>query len=411
MQLKLSIRSRALAIILLLAGLHATLPAQTFVEARHLAFNGQRAKARQMCKSILAKGFDSDVAILMARTYSWDGISDSTRMVLNDVLKRSPGNMDALDAFADVEYWSENYSKAISFCDLALSKDSAAEPFLLKKARILHSSGRNEEAVAILKKLIQLNPAHAEALKKLQEYRLDVLKNTLRITYTLDVFDKAFSRDPWQIAALSYGRKTKFGSIIARANVADRYASRGFQGEIDAYPKLGENNYGYLNYGYSQSTIFPKNRLGLEWYHNFPKSFEGSLGMRILQFNSSSVNIYTATLGKYLGNYWISARAFVTPASDGTSVSGLMLLRRYFSDPENYIGLRLGYGVSPDDNRNLIDSNQKLALKTRSLRVEYNHIINHFWIINGGVVWGNEERQKGTFSGYYTFDISISRLF
>ncbi len=413
MRSKLSMRIYALVVCLLLAGMLSKSFAQTFEEARHYAFNGERAKARQICMVILSKGFDSDVALLLARTYAWDGNNDSTRIILNEVLTRNPDNMEALDAFADVEYWSENYAKAIDYCDLALKKDSTAEAFQFKKARILHSSEKFEEAVATLEKLIRKNPAYAEALKKLQEYRLDVLKNTVRLTYTLDFFDKVFNRDPWQIAALSYGRKTKLGSIIARFNLANRFGNSGFQGEIDAYPKISESNYGYLNYGFSQSSVFPKNRLGLEWYHNFPKSFEGSIGMRLLYFNRSPVDIYTATLGKYTGNYWISIRSFVTPGTDGTSVSGLMQMRRYYSDPENYIGLRLGYGVSPDDNRNLVDSDleSRLTLKTRSLRMEFNHIFKHIWIFNAGAIWGNEQLLTKKYSGYYTFDISISRLF
>ncbi len=154
--------------------------------------------------------------------------------------------------------------------------------------------------------------------------------------------------------------------------------------------------------------------MGVEWYHNFPKSFEGSIGMRFLQFNNSHVSVYTATLGKYAGNYWFSLRSFVTPGSEGTAVSALFQVRRYFSDPENYLGLRLGYGISPDDNRNLIDSNQMLALKSRSIRADYNHIFNHVWIFNTSVVWGNEELPNlpsKTFSGYYTFEVGLTRLF
>jgi hypothetical protein len=88
-------------------------------------------------------------------------------------------------------------------------------------------------------------------------------------------------------------------------------------------------------------------------------------------------------------------------------------MRRYFSDPENYIGLRFGYGVSPDDNQNLVnvDSSSRLKLKTRSVRLEFNHLINHVWIINPAAVLGNEELPSGSTPGYYTFDISITRLF
>lgn len=399
-------------IVLLLAQVFAgRMQAQTFEEARHLAFDGHRSQARQILKTILSKEFNSDAAILMARTYAWDEKPDSARLFLKQVMELYPDNPDALDACVDVEFWTKNWSKALQYCNTALRKDPSAEGFLFKKARILHSMGEYQESVATLEKLIEINPAHAEAMQKLLEYRPDVLRNAVKMTYTLDIFDQAFNRDPWQIGALSYGRKTKFGSVIARVNLASRNANQGFQGELDAYPKFGENNYGYLNYGFSQSAVFPKHRLGAEWYHNFPNSFEGSLGMRFLQFNDSHVSIYTATLGKYVGNYWLSLRSFITPGSEGVAVSALFQVRRYFSDPENYLGLRLGYGISPDDNRNLIDSNQTLALKTRSIRADFNHIFKHVWILNTGVVWGNEELPGGSFSGYYTFEVGLTRIF
>lgn len=408
---KISVRPFMVLGILVLNGLFFNVSAQSYEEARNLALNGNRAKARQLCKTILAQGFNSDVALLLGRTYAWDGKYDSTRFILNEVLARNPDSMEALDAFADVEYWSENYAKAIEYCDLALKKDLTNEDFLFKKARILHSSEKYGDAVNTLEALIQMNPTNAEALKKLQEYRLDVMKNRIKLNYTIDHFDKSFNRDPWQVVSLSYGRKTKLGSVIARVNMAKRFGDTGFQYEIDAYPKISENNYGYLNYGFSQSSVFPDHRFGAEIFHSFPKAFEGSLGMRTLFFGSSDVTIYTGSVGKYISNYWISLRSYVTPGTTGTSVSGQLQMRRYFSDPENYIGLRLGYGVSPDDNRNLIDSSQKLTLKTRSVRMEFNHIINHVWIINPAAAWGSEELQSGNFSGYYTFDISITRLF
>lgn len=385
--------------------------AQTFDEARNLAFSGERAKAREMCKAILAKGFNSDVALLLGRTYAWDGDYDSARVNIINVLKYNPDYMDAISAIADVEYWSENYDKAVEYCNLAIQKDSTAENFWMKKARILYSNDKIEEAVEVLENYLDKNPGNGEFLRKLKDYRLDLLKNSIKLSYTVDFFDNKFNRDPWQIMALSYGRKTGIGSVIARVNLADRFGITAYQYEIDAYPSFTENSYVYLNYGFSQNTIFPKHRFGFEWYQNFPKAFEGSLGMRLLGFANSNVDIYTATFGKYVGNYWLSLRSFVTPGDEGTSVSGLFFIRRYFSDPENYIGLRLGYGISPDDNRNLIDSGEKLNLKSRSVRIEYNHIINRVWIIKTGAALGSEERTGDGFAGYYTFDIGFSRLF
>lgn len=398
-------------IVLLLTGFSNILQAQTFEDARKYAFNGEREKARSICRQILSDDFNSDVALLLGRTYAWDGKYDSARIVLKNVLVEMPGNMEVYDALSDVEFWSDNNEMAIDYCNEALQIEPEAKSFVLKKAKILYSGEKYEEAVAVLEGFLQKNPGDSEFLIKLKEYRLDALKNNIKLMYTVDFFDEDFNRDPWQLYALSYGRKTKLGTVITRINYARRFGEQGFQYELDAYPKISENNYGYLNYGFSNNVLFPKNRFGAEWYHNFPHAFEGSVGVRFLDFGSSGVDIYTATLGKYIGNYWVSLRSFVTPDPSGTSVSGFLSVRRYFSDSENYIGLRAGYGISPDDRRNPVESEKNLTLNTYSVRAEYNHLIKKVWILNLAAVWSNEEIQPGAFSGYYTFDIGISRLF
>ncbi|NCB07710.1 MAG: YaiO family outer membrane beta-barrel protein [Bacteroidia bacterium] len=237
------------------------------------------------------------------------------------------------------------------------------------------------------------------------------MKNEVRLIYTIDLFDEAFDRDPWQIQAWSYERKTKAGPVIARVNYANRFEKTGFQLEADAYPRLNGNNYLYINYGFSQSSVFPIHRGGLEWYHNFRNGFEGSAGMRLLSFDPSNVEIYTASLGKYAGNYWLSLRSFVTPETRKTSVTGVLLVRRYFSGSKNYAGLKLGYGNSPDELRNLIDSSQKLSLKTQWIRLEFNRIFAHTWSFGAGATLGREERLPDTFSGYYSFEFSLSKMF
>ncbi len=404
-----SFYSVSLLIALLLAGYQGK--SQTLREAKDLAYNGQRARAREVCRKILAKEYDSDVAVLMARTFAWDGQYDSSRVVIAEVLKLYPTHWDALDAISDVQYWDKKYAEAIIFCDIALSKDPKDQHFMFKKAVLLNAKGEYDRSVGLLESLMKINPANAEARKKLSDFRLDQQKNRIRLTYTYDFFEKNANRDPWHLAALSYARKASFGTIIGRLNWAERFGSKGFQYEMDAYPHLSENNYLYLNLGYSDLTIFPKIRSGAEWYHSFPKAFEGSLGMRALFFTNSNTYMLTGTVGKYTGNYWISLRSFVTPSSNGTSVSGSIQVRRYFSDPENYLGLRLGYGVSPDDRSYGDGSSSYLKLKSQSVRGEFNHLFNKIWTLNIGAALSHEEFPAVGYILNYSFDFGIGRSF
>lgn len=397
--------------LILLTVFPAILHAQTFDEARTYAFNGQREKARSICRAILAQGFNSDVALLMGRTYAWDGKYDSARVVLKNVLLEKPGNMEAYDALSDVEFWSDNSQKAIEYCNEAIQHDLSEYSFVLKKARILYSEEDYEAAVDVLENYLEKNPGQPEFLLKLKDYRLDLMKNKIKLIYTYDYFSKDFNRDPWHLLAFSYGRKTKLGSVIFRVNFASRFGIQGLQYELDAYPSLGENSYGYLNYGISTNKLFPNNRFGAEFYHNFSHAFEGSLGLRLLDFGSSGVDIYTATFGKYVSNYWISLRTYVTPDPSSTSVSAFLSVRRYFADSEDYIGFKAGYGISPDDRRNPVESIESLLLKSYSIKTEYSHIFSRRWIFNTAIAYSSEQPTPGKYSGYVTVDVGISWLF
>ena len=400
-------------------GFLTLLSAQTFEQAKDCAFNGQRNKARAICRAILAKGFDSDVATLMGRTYAWDKQYDSARVVLQNVIIQNPDNSDALSALADIEYWNDCYPQALEYCNRILENNPENETVLIKKARILNSAKEYNEAANVLENLLHKNSANNDAIRLLDRVRLELMKNKITINYTYDYFDNAaYKKEPWQLVYLQYARKTSLGTIIGRVNYARRFSTSAVQFEADAYPRIGENDYLYLNYGFSDYiSVFPDHRGGFEWYHSFPNAFEGSLGGRILHFQGSKrVVIYTGSFGKYLGNYWFSLRPFVTPGGTGTSVSTYMIVRRYFADPENYVGLRLGVGSSPDERRLLFNQNQSANLKSQSFKIDYNHIFSNRWTLNTGVAiareqyWSLSELRIKT-GNVFSFELAFAYLF
>lgn len=155
--------------------------------------------------------------------------------------------------------------------------------------------------------------------------------------------------DPWRLASLSLSRRTARGSLIGRVNWANRFRASGLQGEIDAYPRVTRNTYVYLNAGYSKADIFPEWRFGGELFANLPAAWETSIGFRQLRFSGSPVTLYTGTVGRYLGNYWISARPFLRFKPSGNSFSTGLTARRYFADAEHFVGATVSYGSSPSD--------------------------------------------------------------
>ena len=123
----------------------------------------------------------------------------------------------------------------------------------------------------------------------------------------------------------------------------------GAQGEIDAYPRISERVYAYANLGVSGSDIFPRLRYGGELYGNFARGIEASGGFRRLEFDDEGVTLWTGSVGKYAGNYYASARPFVTRRDGETAVSGTLLVRRYFSGPRSFATLVVGAGSAPSE--------------------------------------------------------------
>ena len=174
---------------------------------------------------------------------------------------------------------------------------------------------------------------------------------TQSTTFGLDYSYATFQGDidPWHVAAASIAHRSSAGAIIGRVNIANRFATKGMQFEADAYPRVSERVYGYLNAGYSRSAIFPEWRFGGELFTTLPDAWEGSLGFRQLRFDGAPVTLLTGSLGKYAGNYWVSLRPYVRDKVDGLSASANLTARRYYTDADNYVGFRIGYGSTPSD--------------------------------------------------------------
>lgn len=268
---------------------------------------------------------------------------------------------------------------------------------------------RKSEAIALLDTLLEKEPENIEAKNLLHSIKTTDMLNKVSVGYYYDYF-RFNTLDPQQMVSMQYSRVTPSGSVVARINYANRFLSNGVQYELDAYPSLGKKWYAYTNVGYSKAGFFPIFRCGGEVYRGFPKGFEASAGFRYLDFATSTVTIYTAYLGRYLGNYWLSLRTFLTPGNGTVSRSVVILARKYYADADTYIGLRVGYGLSPDDRRKLVDATT-INLESLSGRIEINKKFKDLWIGSCYAAYENQEFYPGLFREIFSFNVGIARSF
>lgn len=153
---------------------------------------------------------------------------------------------------------------------------------------------------------------------------------------------------PWNVLTGELSTRGRAGTLVGRASLADRFGRSGYQVEADAYPSLAKGVYGYVNLGYSPSVIFPEWRFGAELFGNLPGAWELSAGFRRLLFEQTNVTLLTGSVGRYAGNYWISARPFVTVGHGDRSTTASLQgsVRRYFTDARHYVTLAAGAGAA-----------------------------------------------------------------
>ena len=132
-----------------------------------------------------------------------------------------------------------------------------------------------------------------------------------QLSHTVDWFDD--DRATWKETAVTLGRITPIGTVLARASYSERFGLSDTQFEIEAYPRLRPGTYGYVNLGASfDKALYPASRVGLELYQSLGGGFEGSLGWRRLDF-ASATNIYVGTLTKYAGNWMLTGQGLLRP--------------------------------------------------------------------------------------------------
>lgn len=216
--------------------------------------------------------------------------------------------------------------------------------------------------IAVILTVIAM-PARAED----EEYRRDSSpKNSITVSHEVEDF-RDDSTESWQFTYVQVSHKFEnFGSVIFRVNRADRFGRDGYQYEVDAYPKLGKGLYAYINVGVSDDSIFPDRRFGVQLYKSLGRGWEGSLGMRYLDFGESTV-LYTGSIGRYWGNWYATLTPYVkSDEPDGTSLSTALELRYYRSSGDDYWTFRGSYG-NADDVDTLLETVDKLDKKSISI--------------------------------------------
>ena len=360
-------------------------------QARRLATTGHRAEAiDQLRKRLTQHPTDLDCETLLGAVLSWENRYEEARIVLQRALEQKPGYPDALLALIRVELWSDRPARAEELAAEGLRTRPAETELVLLKARALQAQSRTGDASKLLFSAMKANPADPKIREQWERVSSEGRVMDVAINHSEEWFSDG--RAPWREDQLSVSRATVAGTVIGRMSFANRFGLNDRQAEIDFYPRIRPGTYGYLNVGWSPAgRLFPTYRLGAELYQSLGHGWEGSAGIRRLGFTGTT-QIYTMSLTRYTGDWMLTARAFLTPDSAGTSRTIGLEARRYFGDGVSFAGVRIGYGASPTETRSVEDIE---ILKSKSVTVRFSHRMSRRISVDCSAGMGAEDRLSG----------------
>ncbi len=367
-----------------------------FQNAVNLSKNQQYEKAiSEAQKALDADKARADIMVFIANVYSWQGDNQTAKSYLKSAGELNYYTDEYYLSLTNVLLRSGDYSDLLEKCNEAEKNNYGDSEDLLQKRMIAYSGLKQyDDGVALIEKPENEKYLATEQIDNL--YTSLLLKRNSHIIsayYTLDMLSNNFA--PQHLASLGYSFKVGEHTWGFRANYANRFGLSDVQLETDFYLMLPKEQYLYLNYGYGfglDANLFPRHRVGLEYYFPLGNKFEGSIGGRYLNFPQSDVLIFTGHLGKYFGKSWVSVRPFyVYKIQDKTSsLSVIGNYRLYGKNELNYWGLEVGLGNSPDDIYSVSSGsfNQLIAYR---VKLEKNIMLNRVSDLHIGLGYSREQ--------------------
>ena len=241
-------------------------------------------------------------------------------------------------------------SEALEFVREVLSIYPQNISLKVKMADLLMRTQQKADARSLAKQLLSNEITGAQRYL-LQNILTRTIKNRIGLNYQYIGFSEKYTRKkPWNSYALEYQRSFRKTVVLGRATFSDRRYDQGTLYEIDAYPVFSDRFYAFANIGVSNGDIFPDFRNSLSLYYNFAKIFEAEAGSRVQARGGNTFLTGIAGLTAYSGKFYLNSRIFLGPERNGKLVQNYQFNTRYYlKNAENYLFLRLGSGVSPDE--------------------------------------------------------------
>lgn len=163
------------------------------------------------------------------------------------------------------------------------------------------------------------------------------------LSYGFESFTSSWAA--WQAWGARLERKTAAGSIALETLATTRFGLWDQGGALDTYHLLWRRAYANVRLGLAPNAqVTPRLDLTAEVYQGLPGAWEASASYRRMSYAASGVNLWGASLAKYVGNWYVIARVTAVPQAGRLGGGVSLLVRRYLQTADDYLDFSAGTG-------------------------------------------------------------------
>ncbi|WBX73163.1 YaiO family outer membrane beta-barrel protein [Tenacibaculum pacificus] len=238
-----------------------------------------------------------------------------------------------------------------------------------------------------------------------QKYRYRLLlkkinKNQIGVYYDITTFKKEYStQKTWHTTQLEYMNFIGMHSVGVRVTHSKRFIDDAFLYELESYPVFNQKTYGFVNVsGSSKSDFFQNLGIKSSIYYTVLKWLEVEAGFRYLSYNTDDFTSYVIGVTSYQNKFYLNARVFIGPKIGDDFIQNYQAnIRYYYKSAEDYLFLRVGTGISPDES-------------SRFTQVIPNPDLNSYYINLGATKSVGHNYNVSVRLGYLTEELSNNRV-
>ncbi|MFH1740561.1 MAG: YaiO family outer membrane beta-barrel protein [bacterium] len=314
--------------------------------AQALSFSGKHSEAIQVYTNLLSTHPDDpDARLGRGRVYAWERQFEEAETDLTFVTEKHPEYTDAWSALGDVYLWSARPDQATEMYTRCIEQKPDEPAHYIARAKAHRNTRRFAEARK------DLDSAHAKDGD--QDEINQLLRELQRVpgarpweasaNYSFQSFNE--DRADWHTYNASIRRTFERGSLALETIRTHRFSEWDEAAALDGYLDLWPRAYGNLRLQFtSDADVLPRNDSAVEVFQGFGPGWEISASYRNMDYPDDDVDLYGASLGKYIGNWYLRGRTTFLDEDGSLLSSHAFFARRYLETVDDFIEVGGGRG-------------------------------------------------------------------